>query len=364
MSFNHALRSALRMTVATVMLAVVSLPAQAAEWEPPPPMPDNFDWIQLKSGEWLKGEIKVMYEGSLEFESEELDALSLDFADVNEIRSARVLNVRVRSGQTASGKVLLADGSVKILGDSPQQFPRAEVLSFTAGVPKERNYWSGTVVAGGNVRSGNSDELEASANVRFQRRTVENRISLDYLGNYGSTDDVESSNNHRANAVWDWFFSEKVFLRPVFVEYFKDPFQNIDSRFTLGTGLGYQIIENAKTDWSIFAGPAYQTTRFDEVQPGESDTADTWAFSAGTTFDTELTSQIDFIYDYRFQFTNPESGEYNHHMIGTFEMELTDALDFDLSLVWDRINSPRANADGSVPEQDDYRVIVGVGYDF
>ena len=39
-------------------------------------------------------------------------------------------------------------------------------------------------------------------------------------------------------------------------------------------------------------------------------------------------------------------------MIGTFEMELTDALDLDLSLVWDRINSPRANADGSVPEQE------------
>jgi long-subunit fatty acid transport protein len=51
-------------------------------------------------------------------------------------------------------------------------------------------------------------------------------------------------------------------------------------------------------------------------------------------------------------------------MIGTFEVELTDALDFELSLVWDRINKPRANADGSVPKQDDYRVIFGVGYDF
>ena len=367
MSSSKALKtmqSALRMTVATLMLAAASFAARSAEWEPPPPMPDKFDWVQLTSGEWLKGQIKVMYEDSLEFDSEELETLHLDFADVKQIRSAQVLNVRVRSGQTATGKVLLEDGSVKVLGDSPQQFARADVLSFTAGVPKERNYWTGTVVAGGNLRSGNSDELEASANVRFQRRTVENRITLDYLGNYGSTNDVQSSNNHRANAVWDWFFSEKTFLRPVFFEYFKDPFQNIDSRFTLGTGIGYQLIENAKTDWSIFAGPAFQTTRFDAVQPGESDTADTWAFSAGTTFDTELTSQIDFIYDYRFQFTNPESGEYNHHMIATFEMELTQALDFDLSLVWDRIQNPRANADGSVPQQDDYRVIVGVGYDF
>jgi putative salt-induced outer membrane protein YdiY len=175
---------------------------------------------------------------------------------------------------------------------------------------------------------------------------------------------VESSNNHRANAVWDWFFSEKLFLRPVFFEHFKDPFQNIDSRYTLGTGLGYQLIDTARTDWSIFAGPAYQTTRFDQVVPGESRDEDTGALSAGTSFETEITSEIDFDYDYTFQITSPESGEYNHHMIGTFELELTDALDFDLSLVWDRINKPRANADGSVPKQDDYRLIVGIGYDF
>ena len=66
---------ALRVVVASVMLTATSLPARSAEWEPPPPMPDKFDWVQLKSGEWLKGEIKVMYEGSIEFESEELDLL-------------------------------------------------------------------------------------------------------------------------------------------------------------------------------------------------------------------------------------------------------------------------------------------------
>jgi len=355
---------ALHAAVASVMFAVTSLPARSAEWEPPPPMPDKFDWVQLKSGEWLKGEIKVMYEGSLEFESEELDLLSLDFADIKQLRSAQVLNVRMQGGETATGQVLLEDGSIKVLGDSPKQFARAELLSVTAGVPKERNYWTGRVSAGGNLRSGNTDEVEASANVSFQRRTVENRVRLDYLGSYSSTNDVESSNNHRANAVWDWFFSEKLFLRPVFFEYFKDPFQNIDSRYTLGTGLGYQLIDTARTDWSIFAGPAYQRTRFDAVEPGESRDEDTWALSAGTTFETEITKQIDFDYDYTFQFTSPESGEYNHHMIGTFEVELTEALDFELSLVWDRINKPRANADGSVPKQDDYRVIFGVGYDF
>lgn len=51
-------------------------------------------------------------------------------------------------------------------------------------------------------------------------------------------------------------------------------------------------------------------------------------------------------------------------MIGAFGVDLTDALDFNLSLVWDRIEEPQANADGSTPKQDDYRLILGLGYDF
>ncbi len=347
-----------------MMLAMLSLPVLSAEWEPPPPMPDEFDWVQLTSGEWLKGKIKVMYEDSLEFDSEKLDDLTLDMEDVRQIRSAQVLNVRQRDGQTTTGKLLLEDKSVKVVGDAPEQFERAELLSITAGVPKERNYWSGGISLGGNLRSGNTDEIEASASVNFQRRTVENRIILDYLGSYSSTDDVKTSNSHRANGVWDWFFSEKLFLRPIFLEYFSDQFQNIDSRFTAGTGLGYQIIDTSKTDWSVFAGPAHQTTRFEAVPVGEDNTEETWAFSAGTTFKTDLTSRIDFLYDYRFQLTNEASGRYNHHMISTFDVDLTDALDLNVSFVWDRMQSPQVHADGTLPKRDDYQIILAVGYDF
>ena len=38
---------------------------QSQPWEPPPPPADEFDWIQLTSGEWLKGELKVLYRKKL-----------------------------------------------------------------------------------------------------------------------------------------------------------------------------------------------------------------------------------------------------------------------------------------------------------
>ena len=49
--------------------------SQNKPWAPPPPPPDEFDWIQLTSGEWLKGDFKVMYDYVIEFDSDELDLL-------------------------------------------------------------------------------------------------------------------------------------------------------------------------------------------------------------------------------------------------------------------------------------------------
>ena len=48
---------------------------------PPQPGTGDFDWIQLKNGEWLKGENKDLQGESFSFESDELDMLRLDWED-------------------------------------------------------------------------------------------------------------------------------------------------------------------------------------------------------------------------------------------------------------------------------------------
>jgi hypothetical protein len=60
---------------------------------------------------------------------------------------------------------------------------------------------------------------------------------------------------------------------------------------------------------------------------------------------------------------NEESGTYTHHLETGFEFELTRALDFDITLIWDRIQDPRPDSDGIVPEQDDYRLVFFLGLD-
>jgi len=46
------------------------------------------------------------------------------------------------------------------------------------------------------------------------------------------------------------------------------------------------------------------------------------------------------------------------------ELELTSLLDFDITVIWDRTRDPRPDSDGVIPEQDDFRLVFFVGFDF
>jgi len=51
-------------------------------------------------------------------------------------------------------------------------------------------------------------------------------------------------------------------------------------------------------------------------------------------------------------------------MLGVLSVELRKYLDLDVSLTWDRVASPEPLEDGTVPEKDDYRLVVGLALDF
>ena len=56
-------------------------------WGEMSPTPVKYDWVQTKSGEWFKGEIKAMYDDKLEFDSDEIGVHTFKFKDINQIKS-------------------------------------------------------------------------------------------------------------------------------------------------------------------------------------------------------------------------------------------------------------------------------------
>jgi putative salt-induced outer membrane protein YdiY len=263
-----------------------------------------------------------------------------------------------------SGPVVITPGRVAVGSSNTTAYARDQLQGFTPGGGKERNYWSGNVSLGLNLRGGNTESVDYNASANLQRRTPGTRFSLNYIGNVSSVDSVDSANNHRVNSEFNLWISRRLYLVLPFAEYYRDPFQNLESRYTLGVGLGYDLIDRPKLEWNITAGPGYQYSEFVSVQPGEPASKGSGAMVFSSSFDWEITRRIELLLEYRLQYTSQEVGETTSHSVSTLSLELTKRFDLNVSFVWDRIANPKVSADGSQPEPNDYQLVLGLGVDF
>lgn len=358
---NYVITTKLVLATNAIVPGATSTALPHLSWVPPE---DGFDWVQLKSGEWLKGKIKGMQERKLDFDSEELKLLTFDWKDIRQVRSSRVNELLYGDKQQAAGPLAITPDQVTVGGAEPRTFARSELQSITPGGSKERNYWSGKVSAGLTLHSGNTKSVDYNAQASLQRRTPETRLKFDYIGNISTVDNDEQANNHRVNTEFDYWMSRRLYLILPQAEYFKDPFQNIAHRLTLGGGVGYDLVDRTGLEWNVSTGPAYQQTWFESVPAGEPTKRGQAALTFGSKFDWEINQRVDLILEYRGQFTSREVGETLHHGVATLSVDLTKRLDLNVSFIWDRVQNPKPDGGGLVPEQDDFRLIVGLGMRF
>jgi hypothetical protein len=362
----------LRVAAAALAAALLAAPLARADdaktpWQPKAPdgLPTDFDWIRLKSDEWLKGKIISMYGGKLEFDSDELGVHTFEFDDVKEVRSSRVVQVGLSDRKPVTGRLVLEGSAGRVVGDAGETtFGRAEILTIVVGAAREIDYWSGYANVGGNIRSGNSDQVDYTARLGTMRRSVKDRTGFDYIGTVTRINSEDTSNNHRVTLGWDRFLNKRVFLNVIGLEWYRDPFQNVANRWTVTTGIGYQILDSARTSWSATAGPAWQSSEWDSAPAGGETSVDSFALRVGTRFEHEITKSIDVHAYYNAFFTDEASGTYTHHFDTGLDVELVGDLDFNLAWVWDRVEDPSPLEDGSFPKKDDTRLIFGLGWSF
>ena len=334
------------------------------------PAAKNYDWVQLTSGEWLKGEIKSMYNKNLEFDSDKLKLLNIKWKDVKYLKSYRPSSVNIENRLPISGSLQISDDTVTITGgETVQEFDRLDLISLTPAGDREADLWAIKLSLGLNVKRGNTDQVDYTAQLGVKRRTAKTRFLLDYIGNISKTGNqatelTETVNNHRISASHSVYTTRYFFYQPVFAELYRDPFQNIGLRMNVGAGMGYTLFDTGQFEWIVNGGPAYVSTKFISVQPGEKQKVDGAALVFGTDIDAELSSTLDFIFKYNILLADEGFGGYTHHLIATLETEITSDLNFDVSLIWDRISQPIESESGVTPKPDDFRLVFSVSYDY
>ena len=317
----------------------------------------------------MKGDIISLYDDELEFDSEEFDTQTFDWEDVKELRSRFDQSIRLRDNRVIEGFIIVKNGELRIISDGKEQiFPLSELLNITSSSESRLGLWDGKITLGANFLKGNVNQQDYTITSILQRRTTASRLRFDFLYNYSELEgdkgkeNIIKANSRRFSGIYDWFYSADIFFRLIDLELFQDELQNIESRNTLGSALGYHLIDSKRVQWDITAGPSYQETIYiDSVTDDHQQSA---VLSLNTLLEYELSGDIDFVFDYQLQFVNSESGSRLHNLKIGFSFDLAYDIDFDISLYIDRIAEPVSMASGELPKENDYRTVVSLSYDF
>jgi len=328
-----------------------------------PQLTERSDWVELTSGEWLKGRIKSMQDWELEIDSDKLHDVSIEWYDVKQV-FMRQGTVLYGKAQTARGAVHVDDKNVTVDGPTPVKIPREDLLGLSAG-GRERNYWTGSFDMGLTYRSGNTNQTEVTAQADFRRRTAASRFDINFNSNYDVTSGAKTTDNDRLRISYDHLLTPTVFIRPFNGQYYRDVPLNIEHQATVSAGAGYLFFDQPKLEWDVYAGPAYQYTNFVGTQSGTAGEASTVAAVFQTNFKKKkLFRDVDILIDWQGILTSRDAGLFTQQLDATIRFKITHLLHLDLSLLWNRTEQPKPDSSGKTPKRDDIQTVVTFGFEF
>ena len=322
---------------------------------------DVFDWIRLNSGEWLKGSVKRMREDELEFDSDKMDVVKFDWGDVIELHSPRVNTYVFEDKVDAIGRAVITKDTVLIeTVEGVQTYPRKDLLSIIEGKGRERDWWSMKLVASFSANAGNTDQGTLNAEFRVRRADYRTRSEARYEGTIGYANKEQNVNRHIGTIDVRLFLSHRWYFTPAYAELLNDRFANIRLRAPVGAGAGIHIFDTKRVEWDFDAGLGYQYLRALSTVAGVPNPQNDGFVAAGTWAEFEFYKDVKLELEWRTNLAYTTIGNTNHIGRARFSVEITDIFDFETSFKFLRTENPPPRSDGTVPESNDYQLMVGV----
>lgn len=323
------------------------------------------DWAQLATGETLGGEFLRMRDGNVEFDSDEMGVVTLDWEDLLHMR-VTTPHTYVREDLVPfRGKAALGDGELVVctLGGEARLAP-GEVLSVVEGDGRERDRWTLAISAGYSGAFGNARQHTVNGQVRIRREDRLSRLSVGYDVNYSeaSVEDSDSLKrvveNMWGHAALDFFVSRRFYITAAQGRVGYDWFQNIELRATPGAGVGVRILDGGP-DWDVELGGGYQFTRFRTVQADRDETSNDAGVRIATFLSVDITSDLEFEASHEASVVVTDLDQSHYLTKAMLSYDLGD-VDVHVSLYWDRLRRPEQAADGTRPDPDSLTVTAGL----
>ena len=323
------------------------------------------DWIILTSGELIIGEFYNIYDDRVEFKSTRFKEQSIRFKYIKRLKTKKIVSLNIENMSTFYGFLNIEkDKIVLSLDDKVSVFHKSQVVSIAEVNSDWNGNWKSEITLNMGFKSGNTDQTDLGTIINLERKVAESKFSLNYIANFSKNNQEKTVDNHRLNMDYKIYQTTRFFWKPLFGEYSNDKFSNIKHSYNIGTGIGYEIYDSDKLDIDISGGPGFQRTIYDSNEIGENTENSTVMLSVTTDLEYEINSDLDFELTYKFELLNKENGSYTHHILSKLDHDFYKDFDLAVTFVWDRIENTTKREDGTLPEKDNYQLLLGLGYEF
>jgi putative salt-induced outer membrane protein YdiY len=326
------------------------------------------DKVTLRNGDVITGIIKTMADGKITVTSPMVGDVTVPIANVVDITTGGNVKLVGKNGDIYDRRIAgLDNGQLKLDGEPPLTGLLLSSLGAINPPLKPPDQWTGSVRVNGAWVGGNTDRRAIGAAFEAVRRSDIDRISADAAWDYAEDmkqdDPATVANEHvwsltqrRAGAglKYDYFLSKKVYALAS-TRALSDTLADLKLRYTIGAGLGYQMIENDDTNLLVEGGLSYLNESYRSATPGVDYIAARLAYKVSQ----KLSEATKLLHGTEAFPSLEHARDVNFTMRTELQTNLTASMIASLGWFWDWDNTPSPGHDRS-----DHRVLLSIGWTF
>lgn len=316
------------------------------------------DTIVFKSGSRLEGEVVRILGGEITFKSDDVGEVKIKQEKVASIETAKANTVQYNDKTTAEGVVAMKDGNYTLTGKPLD-------MKTVKAVNPEAEKWHGAVNFSGTAARGNTTSEKVALTADASRRWEQDRYTGNfgyYFAQNGTTRDNKEKTEDRIElgSQFDHFWANKVYS---FVNgrYERDGINDLQYRYRLGTGLGYQWLDGydheATGKWS-FSQEAGLTYIKEKYEHAKDDDRCAFRYAHHLAWSPRWVDKLAFTHNLEYL---PDVSDWaESYLIDTdvgFTYALSDAWQLMGKIDWEYNSNP-----GPGTKSSDFRYMLGLGY--
>lgn len=316
--------------------------------------------VYIENGDSIRGEITGVADHTLLLQTSYQGRLEVPFKDVK--RVAGLANGDEQDGagggpgeaetvdRAAAGDRNVDSGGTEERADDRERDADDETLGPQP--ERRRDLWSGSLSAGGNRQTGNTDRTSATFDVEAARETDFDKLSLLFRYNYAEEDDSVTARNVYGQIGYDYDITARTYWL-LETSLLSDEFRELDLRTTSSAGVGYRWIDRDDIQLATEAGLTYITRNYES-----GDDENGLSARLAGIFEWDVSETFSFTEEIRLYPALGNGSDIVKNEAG-IKSQITNAWYLHLRHVIDHDTDPPEGL-----KKTDTKLILSLGYDF